>query len=286
MRSSSSRRDTKRGEETGQIIDGRAIGREIEAKLSERVAGLPKAPVLGILRPGVTEGTRIYLRQIAGAAKRIGAEVTEYDPEPDIDSVLRELEEVARSSSGILVGHPLPEGLDFHRIIEAIPPHRDVEGLHPANLGLIISGEPRVLPPTPAAVLELVSRAGADLKGAEVVIVNHSSILGRPLSVMMLRANATISVCHVFTGDLAAHTRKADVLVVGAGVPGLIGSDMVKTGAVVVDVGMNRVDGKVCGDVVTDDVLSVSSSVTPVPGGVGPVTVAMLMRNLVELASR
>jgi len=275
-----------RGEETGDIVDGRAIGREVEGRLAERVAALTEPPVLGILRSGSSEGTRIYLRQIAGAAKRIGTEVIEYDPEPEIDTVLGVLDEAARDCSGILVGHPLPDGLDFHRIIGTIPPTKDVEGLDPANLGLIISGEPGVLPPTPAAVMEIVSRSGVDLKGAEVVIVNHSPILGRPLAVMMLRENATVSVCHIFTDDLPSHTGRADVLVVGAGVPGLITSDMVKPGALVIDVGMNRTDDKVCGDVDTENVLEIASAVTPVPGGVGPVTVAMLMRNLVELATR
>ncbi len=210
----------------------------------------------------------------------------EYDPEPETDAVMETLDIAVRETSGILVGHPLPEGLDFHRIIEAIPPERDIEGLNPANLGLIISGETMVLPPTPAAVMEIVSRTETELKGSEVVIVNHSPILGRPLAVMMLREDATVTVCHVFTGDLSDHTRRADVLVVGAGVPGLITQKHVKPGAVVVDVGMNRVDGRVCGDVDAEGVLEVAGAVTPVPGGVGPVTVAMLMRNLVDLATR
>lgn len=268
---------------TGELVDGRAIARGIEADLRERVAGLGRVPVLGVLVAGGTEGTGIYLRQIEGAAGRLGVELRLYVTDPGGDP-LATLDRAASETDGVLIDHPLPDGLSFEDLVLALPPERDVEGLNPCSLGRIVSGEPAVIPPTPAAVLEVVEHVGLDLRGTEAVIVNHTPILGRPLSVLLLRGDATVTVCHVHTRDLAAHTRRADLLVVGAGVPGLIGPEMVTPGAVVVDVGMNRVDGRVCGDVLTGEVLDVASRVTPVPGGIGPITVAMLMRNLIRLA--
>ncbi|MCI0497093.1 MAG: bifunctional 5,10-methylenetetrahydrofolate dehydrogenase/5,10-methenyltetrahydrofolate cyclohydrolase [Thermoplasmata archaeon] len=245
-----------------------------------------RPPALGMLTVGYSPGTDIFLGQVRGAARRLGVRVEERHVEAEEEAAIEGVLDLADIADSVLIGHPVPQELDFDALMGAMPHDRDVEGLHPANLGRLISGEVLVVPPTPAACLELLDREVRDLRGSEVVIVNHSPILGRPLSVLLLRRDCTVTVCHVHTRDLRDHTRGADVIVTGAGVPSLIGAGMVKAGAVVIDVGMNRVGGRVCGDVDTASVLDVASAVTPVPGGVGPVTVSMLMRNLVRMAIR
>ena len=179
---------------------------------------------------------------------------------------------------------PLPGGLDPSPAMAAIDPAKDVDGFHPVNMGSLLAGAERLVPCTPKGIIWALERLGVDLKGKEAVIVGHSNVVGKPLAAMMLNRNATVSVCHVFTRNLASHTRKAEVLVVAAGVPGLIKADMVKPGAYVFDVGINRVEGKTVGDVEFDEVLKVAAAVTPVPGGVGPLTVSILMSQTVKAA--
>jgi methylenetetrahydrofolate dehydrogenase (NADP+)/methenyltetrahydrofolate cyclohydrolase len=268
---------------SAEVVDGRDIARDIEAGVRRRVENLGITPELAVITPGREEGIEIYLRQIRSAARRCGIVLRRIDCDADEEGVIRAIS--SADAEGIMLARPLPPGLELSRLIEHIPPDRDVEGIHPVNLGALLAGEPPVTPCTAQAVMEIVDRAGIKLQGTEAVIVNHSPTVGKPLALMMLLRNATVSVCHIFTSDLGLHTRRAEVLVVGAGVPGLITRDMVRSGAAVIDVGMNRVEGRICGDVDFDEVREVAGVITPVPGGVGPVTVACLMRNLVRLCS-
>src|SRR5205807_2416641 len=205
----------------------------------------------------------------------------------------RELIDLLRSLNadpavhGILLQLPLPKGLDEDAAIAAIAPEKDADGLHPTNLGRLLAGEPSVVPCTPAGCLEILDHYGARLEGAEAVVVGRSRLVGKPLAQLLLARHATVTMCHTRTRDLAFHTRRADILCVAAGRPRMITGDMVKPGAWVIDVGVNRLDnGRLAGDVDFDTVAAHAAAVTPVPGGVGPMTVAMLMRNTLFAAER
>jgi methylenetetrahydrofolate dehydrogenase (NADP+)/methenyltetrahydrofolate cyclohydrolase len=188
---------------------------------------------------------------------------------------------------GILVQLPLPAGVDEDRVIEAVDPRKDVDGFHPENLGRLLAGRPRVVPGTPAGILEILDHYGIELKGAEAVVVGRSRIVGKPLGQLLLARHATVTTCHTRTRDLAAHTRRAEVLAVAAGRPAVVTGDMVRPDAVVIDVGVNRgADGQLTGDVDFASVAPRVRAITPVPGGVGPMTVAMLLRNTLAAARR
>ncbi len=189
--------------------------------------------------------------------------------------------------SGIIIQMPLPETIDYKKISQFILPSKDIDGMHPSNIGKIISGQAKILPCTAAAVMELVNESGIDLYGKEVVVVGHSEIVGKPIALLLLDRFATVTVCHIGTskaGKLEEHVRRAEVLIVAVGKAGLIKGEWIKEGAVVIDVGINRVDGKIVGDVEFDEAQKRASFITPVPGGVGPLTVTILMRNLAEAA--
>jgi methylenetetrahydrofolate dehydrogenase (NADP+)/methenyltetrahydrofolate cyclohydrolase len=180
---------------------------------------------------------------------------------------------------------PLPEHIDAEKVQEAIVPSKDVEGVNPQNMGLLVYGWPGLAPCTALAVMELIKSTGTSIKGKQVTLVGHSALVGKPLTLLLLSSefdSATTTVCHIATKDLAAHTRGAEILIVAVGKPGLITGDMIKEGAMVIDVGINRVDGKIVGDVVFEEAKQKASLITPVPGGVGPVTTAMLLKNAVE----
>ena len=200
--------------------------------------------------------------------------------------LIRELN-ADRSVHGILVQLPLPAGIDEDRVLAAVDPSKDVDGFHPENLGRLLAGTPSVVPCTPAGVLEILDYYGVELKGAEAVMVGRSRIVGKPLSQLLLARHATVTVCHTRTRDLAAHTRRAEVLLVAAGRPAVVTGEMVRDDAVVVDVGVNRLpDGRLAGDVDATTVAPRVRAITPVPGGVGPMTIAMLMKNTVAATSR
>jgi methylenetetrahydrofolate dehydrogenase (NADP+)/methenyltetrahydrofolate cyclohydrolase len=188
--------------------------------------------------------------------------------------------------NGILLQLPLPCGISPEKAMMTILPEKDVDGVHPENMGALFLGAERLVPCTPLGIIYALERLGKKLEGAEVVIVGHSNVVGKPLAAMMLNRNATVQVCHVFTRDLAEHTRDAEILVVAAGVPGLIKKEMVRSGAYVFDVGINRVGDKTVGDVDFDRVLDVAAAITPVPGGVGPITVAMLLRQTLQATEK
>lgn len=273
------------------IIDGKALALEMEAETRERVQRLAasgKRPGLATIIVGENTASQMYVRIKHSACDRVGirsenVNLLEDAGIEEIVETIRGLNE-RENVDGILLQLPLPGNRDPALAMAAIDPRKDVDGFHPVNMGSLLAGAERLVPCTPRGIIWALERLGVNLKGKEAVIVGHSNVVGKPLAAMMLNRNATVSVCHVFTKDLAAHTREAEILVVAAGVPGLIKKDMVKPGAYVFDVGINRVEGKTVGDVEFDEVLEVAAAVTPVPGGVGPLTVSMLMSQTVTAA--
>ena len=278
---------------TAERLDGRALGARLAEEARPRLEALVEAgrqPRLVVVEVGENQASRSYIRGQRRGASRWGLEfavrtLPATTNEAGVKRVLRELNADPRVT-GILLAMPLPAGLGARSLQRLIKPSKDVEGIHPENLGGCLYGRYGLLPCTPLACMALLESAAVDLRGKNAVVVGHSEIVGKPVALLLLAQDATVTVCHKETQDLAAHTRQADVLIVAVGKPGLITADMVKPGAVVVDVGINAVPdpdeaGKVriVGDVDTDAVMEKAAAITPVPGGVGPVTVAMLMRN-------
>ncbi len=271
------------------IIDGRALAKEILARLRAARGTLGHRRIrLVSVEVGESPAAAVYLRNQRRAADEIGIELEARNLPTDLteDELLATIQDLNHNLdvSGILIQRPLPVGIDPRKVQQAIDPRKDVEGMHPANMGSILYQEPRLPPCTAAAALELVRQTGIDLHGAETVVVGHSEIVGKPIAILLLHHLSTVTVCHIGTRNLAEHTRAADILVVAVGKARLIRGDMVKPGAVVVDVGINQVDGKIAGDVDFESVKDVAGHITPVPGGVGPVTVAMLLRNTLRAA--
>jgi len=267
------------------IIDGKALASEVEVETREsakKLAELGIIPGLATVLVGENPASQMYIRLKHSACSRVGirSENVVLPPEStEIDLIARIQELNSRSDiNGILLQLPLPRGLSPQKAMMTIRPEKDVDGFHPQNMGALLLGAEKLVPCTPLGIIYALERLGKKLEGAEVVIVGHSNVVGKPLAAMMLNRNATVQVCHVFTRDLARHTRDAEILVVAAGVPGLIKKEMVKSGAYVFDVGINRVGDKTVGDVDYDQVSEVAGAITPVPGGVGPLTVAMLLR--------
>lgn len=276
-----------------RIIDGKAIAAEVRAEVAERVARLGAAPGLAAVLVGDDPASRVYVSNKRKAAAQVGIVSHDRDlpattPQAQLLEVVAELNRDP-SVHGILVQLPLPPGVDAITVQEAIDPRKDVDGLHPENQGLLALGRPRFVPCTPAGVVEILRRSAIEVEGRHVVVVGRSALVGRPLSILLsLKGeglNATVTLCHTGTRDLGAQTARAEVLVVAAGHAGAITAAMVKPGAVVVDVGTNRgADGKLVGDVDFEAVRGVAGAITPVPGGVGPMTVAMLLANTARAA--
>lgn len=287
-----------------KIIDGKAIAAAVRDDLAEEVSTLTAAgitPCLAVVLVGDDPASAVYVRNKARAAAKIGIADRTIRMESDTttEELLAVVEDLNRDDSvhGILVQLPLPRGMDSAPVILAIDPDKDVDAFHPRNVGAIMGGNPRFLPCTPAGVREILRRESIETAGRHVVIVGRSDIVGRPLASMMLwrgeGGDATVTVCHSRTPDLAEHTRRADILVAAVGVPELIRGDMIREGAVVIDVGVNRVDDpsrqkgyRLVGDVAFEEAVGRASAITPVPGGVGPMTIAMLLANTVRAAAR
>lgn len=275
------------------IIDGRALAAEVEAETKGQVERLVKAgvvPGLATILVGSNPASQMYIRLKHSACARVGIRsenvvLPEGTTEEELISRIQELNGNPQIH-GILLQLPLPEGLLPQRAMVSIMPEKDVDGFHPENMGALLLGAERLVPCTPLGIIYALERLGRRLEGAEVVIVGHSNVVGKPLAAMMLNRNATVQVCHVYTRDLAEHTCDAEILVVAAGVPGLIRREMVRPGAYVFDVGINRVGDRTVGDVDFEAVRDVAGAITPVPGGVGPLTVAMLLRQTVQAAGR
>ena len=277
-----------------QILDGRPVAAKVQEAVAAGVGELRKrgvVPTLAVVLIGRDPASQVYVGRKRKACDAVGIVARDHFFPDGLDeasllALVRDLD-ADPSVHGVLVQLPLPAGVDEDRVIAAVNPRKDVDGFHPENLGRLLAGHPAVVPCTPGGILEILDHYGVELKGAEAVVIGRSRIVGKPLSQLLLLRHATVTVCHTRTRDLAAHTRRAEVLAVAAGRPGVVTGDMVRPDAVVVDVGVNRLpDGTLAGDV---DFASVSPrvrAITPVPGGVGPMTVAMLMRNTLAAARR
>ncbi|HET9997569.1 MAG TPA: bifunctional methylenetetrahydrofolate dehydrogenase/methenyltetrahydrofolate cyclohydrolase [Nocardioides sp.] len=277
---------------TAQILDGTATLKTIKAELAERVAALEDrgiVPGLGTVLVGDDPGSHWYVGAKHKDCAEIGITSIRRDlpataTQAEVEAVIDELNDDP-TCTGFIVQQPT--GLDEFALLSRVHPDKDVDGLHPTNLGKLVLGKPGPLPCTPVGVIELLRRHGVEIAGAEVVVVGRGLTVGRPLGLLLTRRseNATVTLCHTGTRDLAGHVREADIVVAAAGVPGIISGAMVKPGAAVLDVGVSRVDGKVAGDV-AEDVAEVAGWVSPNPGGVGPMTRAMLLSNIVEIAEQ
>ena len=278
-----------------QILDGKLVAQKVLAKVKVGVAALKErsgvTPTLAVVLVGDFPPSKIYIANKKKMAAEVGIASRDFlYPEgisqADLLALLRRLN-ADPAVHGILLQLPLPGGCNEDEAIAAIAPEKDVDGFHPMNLGHLLAGAPTVLPCTPAGVMEILDHYGVELKGAEAVVVGRSRIVGKPLAQLLLARHATVTICHTRTRDLAAHTLRAEVLCVAAGRPQVIKGDMVREGAVVVDVGINRLEsGKLVGDVEFESASKRARAITPVPGGVGPMTVAMLMKNTLQAARR
>jgi methylenetetrahydrofolate dehydrogenase (NADP+)/methenyltetrahydrofolate cyclohydrolase len=280
-----------------RVIDGKAMAAEIRAEVAERVralVGRGVTPGLTAVLVGEDEPSRIYVSAKEKACAEVGIrsqrlELPADTPEGELLGVVRGLNDDP-AVHGILVQLPLPEHVSVLAVHETLSPEKDVDALTPASVGRLVRGEATYLPATPYGIVELLARTGIETNGAEVVIVGRGPLVGMPLAIMLAqkqpRGNATVTLCHTATRDVGAHTRRADILVAAAGRPGTITSDMVKPGAAVIDVAVNRTERGLVGDVAFDEVAEVAGWITPVPGGVGPLTVAMLLVNTVTAAER
>jgi methylenetetrahydrofolate dehydrogenase (NADP+)/methenyltetrahydrofolate cyclohydrolase len=279
---------------TARIIDGKGIAAEIRNDLKKEVAELTaqgKTPGLVVILVGEDPASTVYVRNKERSSKEVGINSTVHrlPAETTREELLGLIDRLNNDAAvhGILVQLPLPSHLDEDEVINTISPKKDVDGFHPINAGKLLIGDDNAFVAcTPAGVLELVKRTGVPIKGQNVVIVGRSNIVGKPAAILFLREHATVTVCHSRTKDVAEECRRADILIAAVGRPEMIKKDWVKPGAVVIDVGINRVDGKLVGDVDFENVKEVAGAITPVPGGVGPMTIAMLLRATVQSAAR
>ncbi|MEE8209444.1 MAG: bifunctional methylenetetrahydrofolate dehydrogenase/methenyltetrahydrofolate cyclohydrolase FolD [bacterium] len=272
---------------TATIIDGKAIAQAIRGELKGEVASLKASrgvqPGLATVLVGDDPASHVYVKTKRKACDEVGIapfpfELPASTSQGDLLALIEDLNKNPEVH-GILVQLPLPEGLDEALVLEAVDPAKDVDGFHPTNISRLVAGRAELLPGTPAGILELLDRTGIPIEGAEAVVVGRSAIVGKPLALLLLHRHATVTICHTRTRDLAATARRADILVAAAGRAGVVTAEMVKPGACVIDVGINRVEGKLVGDVDFEAARAVAGAITPVPGGVGPMTVAMLLTN-------
>lgn len=279
---------------TAQLIDGVALARQWRARVAERAAALAARghrPGLAVILVGDDPASQVYVRNKVKACGEAGIHsvLETYPASLTQDELLARIAALNADPTihGILVQLPLPPHIDAQRVIEAIAPAKDVDGFHVANAGALLVGQRGYWPCTPYGCMKMLEHIGIELRGKHAVVIGRSNIVGKPMALLLLQANATVTICHSATANLAQHTRQADVIVAAVGRPRMLTADMVKPGAVVLDVGINRLpDGKLCGDVDFDAVREVAGWITPVPGGVGPMTIAMLLLNTVEAAER
>lgn len=276
-----------------QLIDGKAISAQIKEEVKEKVAALKeqgREVTLAVIQVGADPASSVYVRNKKKACEYVGVRSLAYElPEETTEEKLLELIREMNDRTdvnGILVQLPLPKHIDEEKVLDAISPLKDVDGFHPQNVGALCIGKPGFASCTPAGVIQLLKRSGIEIAGKECVVVGRSNIVGKPMALLLLRENGTVTVAHSRTKDLKEVTKRADILVVAVGRPKMITADYVKEGAVVIDVGIHRNEqNKLCGDVDFDSVEPVCGAITPVPGGVGPMTIAMLMNNCLESVS-
>ena len=283
------------------LLDGKALAKKIQAELAEQVAVFTeqtqKVPTLATVLVGEDPASQVYIRNKIRSCERVGMESRHIPLPADVsqEALMEEVQQLNRDDTvhGILVQLPLPDGLDAQPILDAILPAKDVDAFHPENVGLLSQGRPRYLPCTPHGVIQLLHRVGIETAGKHCVIVGRSDIVGKPLGLMLVQrqsgcgptaANATVTICHSRTQNLRDITKQADVLIAAIGQAEFITADMVKPGSVVVDVGINRGENGLVGDVAFEEVCEVAAAITPVPGGVGPLTVTMLLENTLRAA--
>ncbi|MBV2218240.1 MAG: bifunctional methylenetetrahydrofolate dehydrogenase/methenyltetrahydrofolate cyclohydrolase FolD [Diaphorobacter sp.] len=280
---------------TAQLIDGNTLSRQLRTEVAARTAALKDrgiTPGLAVVLVGDNPASQVYVRNKVKACEDVGfhSVLEKYDASMTEEQLLARVQALNNDPSihGILVQLPLPKHIDDHKVIEAISPLKDVDGFHVASAGALMVGEVGFKACTPYGCMKMLESIGMkDLRGKHAVVIGRSNIVGKPMAMMLLAANATVTVCHSGTADLAAMTRQADVVVAAVGKRNVLTADMVKPGAVVIDVGMNRNDeGKLCGDVDFEGVKQVAGYITPVPGGVGPMTITMLLVNTLEAAER
>ena len=279
---------------TAQRIDGNALSQKLRAEVSSRTAALKAkgiTPGLAVILVGENPASQVYVRNKVKACQDSGLHslLEKYPEDLTEKALLERIESLNQDPSihGILVQLPLPKHIDAQKVIEAISPNKDVDGFHIASAGALMTGMPGFWPCTPYGCMKMLESIAYDLKGKHAVVIGRSNIVGKPMAMMLLQKNATVTICHSATPNLKAMTLQADVIVAAVGKRNVLTADMVKPGAVVLDVGMNRNDeGKLCGDVDFEGVEKVASYITPVPGGVGPMTITMLLVNTLEAAER
>lgn len=273
-----------------KLIDGKKISQEIKDELKEKVAVLKaegKTGALAVIQVGEDPASSVYVRNKKNACAYIGIESLAYElpestTEEELLKLIEELNEKEKVK-GILVQLPLPAHICEDKVIQAISPKKDVDGFHPQSVGAMTIGEKGFLSCTPAGIIQLLKRSGVEIEGKHCVVIGRSNIVGKPMALLMLRENATVTIAHSRTKNLSELCKQADILIVAMGKPRFIGAEYVKEGAVVIDVGIHRDENnKLCGDVKFDEVEPIASAITPVPGGVGPMTIAMLMSNCVQ----
>lgn len=276
-----------------KILDGKVLSAEIKEKVAQRVAAMKEKgviPGLAVILVGNDPASEIYVRNKGKGCEETGmlSRTIRMDGNTTQEALEEEIEKLNQDPAihGILVQLPLPVHLDEQAALSKILPEKDVDGFHLVNAGHLMTGTEGVVPCTPKGALYMIRSAGIDLNGKEAVVIGRSNIVGKPMAMLLLQQNCTVTLCHSRTRDLAEHTRRADILVAAVGKAGFVTADMVKPGAVVIDVGINRVDGKVCGDVDFEGVKEIAGWITPVPGGVGRMTIAMLLANTADAAER
>lgn len=277
-----------------EILDGKLIAQKIRQKLKDDVNELKKEgiiPKLAVIMVGEDPSSKIYVRNKSIACNEVGIEYEEFllNDTTTMEELLELINKLNNDNSihGILLQSPIPKGLDINEAFKAIDPNKDVDGFNPCNVGKLCLGQDTFISCTPYGIIRLLEEYGINIEGKDAVVVGRSNIVGKPMMQCLLNKNATITVCHSKTIKLERATQKADILVVAIGKPNFITKDMVKEGAIVIDVGINRDEnGKICGDVDFEEVSKVASYITPVPGGVGPMTIAMLMNNIVKAAKK
>lgn len=275
---------------TAKIINGRKIAEEIRKKISEEVAELESkyktTPNITTVKIGKDPSSKLYLKLRDNACKEVGIRSSHLVFSQDVseNKILQSIIKLNNDSNihGMLIQYPMPSHISPDKLMKTVDPKKDVEGFNPVNMGRTLIGDEDIVPCTPLAVLTILEYENTDLKGKDVTIVNHSNVVGKPLAALFLNRNATVSICHVFTKDIKKYTTKADILVTATGIPGLITGDHVKENAFVIDVGIVKTEDGVCGDVDFESVKEKAGKITPVPGGVGPVTIACSLRNMVK----
>ena len=283
---------------TARIIDGKALAEQVRGEIATRAAALAargEQPCLAVLLIGADPASAVYVRNKVAGCEKAGIRSLRFDYPADAapDVVMAKLAELNADPAvhGILVQLPLPPQFDEAAVLEAISVEKDVDGFHAENVGRLSQNQEAFIPCTPHGVMKMLESTGVPLAGAEAVVIGRSNIVGKPMAMLLTNAGATVTVCHSKTRDLAFHTRRADILVAAVGKPRFVTGDMIKPGAVVIDVGINRLTegpdaGKLCGDVDFDSAAQVAGAITPVPGGVGPMTITMLLENTVISAER